>query len=143
MNNKNHWFKEFCWYDKENIWEIECLIICCWVIVVVLPLSFSKQKWILQSVKKIFWNLETDKFLARMAPLRFNIPLQRKDLLRGASDGQYWVENEYSIRELKTKLVVSLFLKLTLKFILHSFVQSINWQPWDLLKFINVEILQL
>ena len=44
-----------------------------------------------------------------MAPLRFNIPLQRKDLLRGASDGQYWVENEYSIRELKTKLVVSYF----------------------------------
>ena len=42
-----------------------------------------------------------------MAPLRFNIPLQRKDLLRGASNGQYWVENEYSIRELKTKLVVS------------------------------------
>ena len=44
-----------------------------------------------------------------MAPLRFNIPLQRKDLLRGASNGQYWVENEYSIRELKTKLVVSFF----------------------------------
>ena len=53
-----------------------------------------------------------------MAPLRFNIPLQRKDLLRGATDGQYWVENEYSIRELKTKLVVSLFLNLTLKFII-------------------------
>ena len=45
-----------------------------------------------------------------MAPLRFNIPLQRKDLLRGASGGQYWVENEYSIRELKTKLVVSVFI---------------------------------
>ena len=50
-----------------------------------------------------------------MAPLRFNIPLQRKDLLRGASDGQYWVENEYSIRELKTKLVVSLFSKIDIK----------------------------
>ena len=49
------------------------------------------------------------KFSTRMAPLRFNIPLQRKDLLRGASNGQYWVENEYSIRELKTKLVVSFF----------------------------------
>ena len=47
-----------------------------------------------------------------MAPLRFNIPLQRKDLLRGASNGQYWVENEYSIRELKTKLVVRFFRKI-------------------------------
>ena len=52
------------------------------------------------------------KFSTRMAPLRFNIPLQRKDLLRGASNGQYWVENEYSIRELKTKLVVRFFRKI-------------------------------
>merc|ERR1712223_292510 len=63
----------------------------------------GKDKRVNLFVKEIF--SETDKFLARMAPLRFNIPLQRKDLLRGASDGQYWVENEYSIRELKTKLV--------------------------------------
>ena len=42
-----------------------------------------------------------------MAPIRFSIPLQRKDLLRKGSSGQYFVENEYSIRELKTKLVVS------------------------------------
>lgn len=42
-----------------------------------------------------------------MAPIRFCIPLHRKDLLRGGSSNQYVVENEYSIRELKTKLVVS------------------------------------
>ena len=41
-----------------------------------------------------------------MASIRFVIPLQRKDLLRGGSSSQYVVENEYSIRELKTKLVV-------------------------------------
>ena len=41
-----------------------------------------------------------------MAPIRFVIPLQRKDLLRGDPSSQYVVENEYSIRELKTKLVV-------------------------------------
>ena len=42
-----------------------------------------------------------------MAPVKFAIPLQRKDLLRSSSDNAYMVENEYSIRELKTKLVVS------------------------------------
>ena len=64
---------------------------------------FVKAKSRIRKVKKKV------KFSSRMAPLRFNIPLQRKDLLRGASNGQYWVENEYSIRELKTKLVVSFF----------------------------------
>ena len=44
--------------------------------------------------------------LPKMAPIRFVIPLQRKDLLRGDPSSQYVVENEYSIRELKTKLVV-------------------------------------
>jgi hypothetical protein len=43
----------------------------------------------------------------KMAPIRFSIPLQRKDLLRVGSSGTFYVENEYSIRELKTKLVVS------------------------------------
>lgn len=42
-----------------------------------------------------------------MAPVKFAIPLQRKDLRRSNSDNTYVVENEYSIRELKTKLVVS------------------------------------
>ena len=40
-----------------------------------------------------------------MAPIRFVIPLHRKDLFGGSST-QYFVENEYTIRELKTKLVV-------------------------------------
>merc|ERR1712223_25031 len=66
--------------------------------------SFSKQTSENFRQSKIS-RIKTDKFSSRMAPLRFSIPLQRKDLLRGASDGQYWVENEYSIRELKTKLV--------------------------------------
>ena len=47
--------------------------------------------------------------LPKMAPIRFVIPLQRQDLLNGGTPHQYFVENEYSIRELKTKLVVSFF----------------------------------
>ena len=41
-------------------------------------------------------------------PMRFVIPDtgQRKDLLKLGSTNQYVVENEYSIRELKTKLLV-------------------------------------
>ena len=104
-------FLQFChlfWKTKNTINHKYC----CSTSTVVSPLSFSKQtsENFRQSKKsgKIS-RIETDKFSSRMAPLRFNIPLQRKDLLRGASDGQYWVENEYSIRELKTKLVVSFF----------------------------------
>ena len=59
----------------------------------------------------IFQNKKKKKFvkifLGKMAPVKFAIPLQRKDLRRSNSDNTYVVENEYSIRELKTKLVVS------------------------------------
>ena len=57
----------------------------------------------------------------KMAPLSFAIPLQRKDLLCGSNEGQYFVQNEYSIRELKTKLVVSLTSQLEKSIVWYEF----------------------
>ena len=39
-----------------------------------------------------------------MTELHFSVPLQRQDLLSGSGPGEFRVESEYSIRELKLKL---------------------------------------
>jgi hypothetical protein len=42
-----------------------------------------------------------------MSDYKFTIPLQLRDLASNTGRGEYRVENEYSVRELKLKLNVS------------------------------------
>ena len=42
-----------------------------------------------------------------MSNFKFTIPLQLKDLATNSGRGEYRVENEYSVRDLKLKLNVS------------------------------------
>ena len=42
-----------------------------------------------------------------MSNFKFSIPLQLKDLANVSGKGEYCVENEYSVRDLKLKLNVS------------------------------------
>ena len=66
-------------------------------------LAFSLKKNWKSCLESTIWTWNEGK----MSSFKFSIPLQLKDLANHSGKGEYRVENEYSVRDLKLKLNVS------------------------------------